>query len=256
MLDQPSLLLDIGNSSVKYSLFDGQQKFEALLVKRTSLDALSKLNFNFGSIFFSSVLDEDSNQVVFDVGHKLEIPVFQCKSQHSQYNIINAYKTPTNMGDDRWMAIIGGVTLCGLGEKSNILVIDSGSAITCDFVASGTHLGGWIAPGIKMLRDTVVTNTKRVFDREHDLNMLALGTDTPECVSNGALAQVSGMIKQAIFIMQQNSDQFDIYLSGGDAKNLTEVINQTTLISEENSVHYVENLVLVGLARIASEKSM
>ncbi len=254
MSDLPSLLLDIGNSSVKYGLLHPQFAFESIIAKRTTLYDLNELELDVASIFFSSVLSDDNNQYVFDFGERLNIPVFQCKSQRSQYNITNAYKTPSNMGDDRWMAIIAGVTLSTTDK--NVLVVDSGSAITCDFVVSGKHIGGWIAPGVSMLRNTVVANTQRVFDREQKLNMLVPGADTPECVSSGALAQVSGMVQQAIFIMQQYDTHFDIYLSGGDAENIMNVIKQTTSEMNEFSLHYIENLVLVGLARIASEKTL
>ena len=254
VLGQRDLLVDIGNSSIKYAWYNKHRAIADLQVMRISFDQLGEYIEMASSLYFSSVLNDASNDTVIKLANQNNVPVYQCKSAKQDFNIQNAYNTPQNMGDDRWMAIIAGCALCDMGNQTNVLIIDAGSAITCDFVIANEHIGGWIAPGFKVAREAVVSSTSRVFDTEQSLYDLRLGADTPQCVSNGVVAQLSGMIHQAIFIMQQNCQRFEIYISGGDAKLLINVLEQTKIMANKYSVNFIENLVLVGLAKIANEK--
>ena len=157
------------------------------------------------------------------------------------------------MGCDRWMASIAGASLCDKGELTNYLAIDAGTAITCDFVMGNRHLGGWIAPGLRMARMAVVNQTKNVFDYEQSMSILTLGKNTPECVANGALAQQLGVLSHAINIMQQKCTKFEIFISGGDAPLLINAFNEIEKNKNKVNINYIENLVLIGLAKIAHE---
>ena len=115
------------------------------------------------------------------------------------------------------------------------------------------HLGGWIAPGLEMARTAVVNKTKKVFDEYQQLSLLSLGNNTPECVANGALAQLVGMLSQASKLMQQKCAKYQIYISGGDAPLLINAFNELEKNQNKVNVNYLENLVLVGLAKLAHE---
>lgn len=253
MLDRPSLLLDIGNTSIKYAWYQFPNPINDLHVLRTSIDSLSTLLAQASSCWLCSVVDDETNAQVAGLCENLDVPFHHARTQAIQFGITNAYMTPANMGTDRWMAIIAGGAMHDYGANSHYIVLDAGTAITCDFVVGAKHLGGWIAPGLSMARGAVVKQTKRVFDQPQTLFQLEIGTNTPQCVSHGALAQLCGMLSQACKIMYTHCSTFQIYVSGGDAPLLINAFTQLENKNNGPSINYIENLVLVGLAKIAHE---
>lgn len=276
MSAQRNLLLDLGNTSIKYAWYNPTQHIADLQIMRTTIDCLSDLLIEAHACYICSVRENDSLEPIFTMCTEQNVFCEQVHTLQQQFGIRNAYQQPSNMGTDRWMAIIAGGAL----SQRNYLVVDAGTAITCDFVVAGEHLGGWIAPGLQMARDTVVKNTKRVFDDNKDFSALEVGNDTPNCVAFGALAQLMGMLTQAKQIMYQHDPCFDIFISGGDGATLisaSDLMHKDVSCSKNkhlNSLHakkykkdllfssslgttnYLENLVLVGLARVAEEKAL
>jgi type III pantothenate kinase len=253
VLDRPSLLLDIGNTSIKYAWYSFPNDIADLHVLRTSLDSIPTLLEQSSSCLLCSVVNNETNDIVSKLCEKANVLFHQANTLASQFGVVNAYATPQNMGVDRWMAIIASSALCDKGDANNFIVVDAGTAITCDFVVGNKHVGGWIAPGLTLARKAVVSQTKKVFDEQQTLHELAVGVDTPECVAQGALAQLTGMLSQACKIMQSKCTKYEIYMSGGDAPLL---INAFTQLENENkrvSINYLENLVLIGLAKTAHE---
>ena len=59
-------------------------------------------------------------------------------------NQLRVYRDASQLGDDRWMALLAAADIAG----GDTIVIDAGSAITLDLLrADGHHLGGAILPG-------------------------------------------------------------------------------------------------------------
>lgn len=253
MLDRPSLLLDIGNTSIKYAWYCFPNNIADLQVMRTTLDSLHELTEDAANCWLCSVVDDDTNRQVKRICEQSKTPVFQAQTQRSQFGITNAYIVPSNMGSDRWMGIIAGASLCDKGNETNYIAIDAGTAITCDFVVGNQHLGGWIAPGLSMARTAVVNQTKRVFDEHQNISLLSLGKNTPQCVANGALAQLVGTLSQACNVMLKKCTKFEVYISGGDAPLLINAFKEVEKKENCVNLNYLENLVLVGLAKLAHE---
>lgn len=100
----------------------------------------------------------------------------------------NGYEDYRGLGMDRWLALVGAFTLA----RKACLVLDLGTAITADFVSSeGGHLGGFICPGMPLLRSDLRTHTSRIRygdDAAHDaLRSSDPGRSTPQAVERGCL---------------------------------------------------------------------
>jgi type III pantothenate kinase len=96
--------------------------------------------------------------------------------------------------------------------------VDAGTALTLDWVSrGGSHLGGYIIPGLNQQLKALLAGTERVFaDRWSELNTLSPGRDTSECVLNGLLAQFCGFIGfQAESAASAGIDK--LVLTGGDS---------------------------------------
>ena len=71
----------------------------------------------------------------------------------------NAYLDPTQLGPDRWAALIGARTL----HTGAALVVTAGTATTVDVLtAEGVFRGGIILPGLELMRRALARDTARL----------------------------------------------------------------------------------------------
>lgn len=243
MLDRHKLLIDVGNTSIKYAWLSSDAQIDSLHVMSTNIDDLADLIAQASACYFCSVKNDEISAHIKNVCQHANVPCEQVLTQSAQFGVKNVYRREQNMGADRWMAIIAASHLGKAKGFDNVIVIDAGTAITCDFLVGHQHMGGWIAPGLQLLRESVVKGAVRVFDDHALPTSLMPGTDTPECVAQGALAQVLGFVSQAKQLMSGYCDDFECIVSGGDAR----------LISEAgvSGIQVYPNIVLMGLAIIA-----
>lgn len=237
MLDQPhNLLIDIGNSRIKYALAcAGQNDFEVL-----HCELIAEL---------ATVIQGVEKVVVASVGkaliieelqtlcqqHQVECQVVQ--TQAEQFNIKCAYKQYSNMGVDRWLAVLAARKI----TDSPVAVLDLGTANTCDIIIGNQHIGGWIAPGFQMMKHALSNNTQKVFSDNNLPTGLTLGTSTPECVNLGCLAALQGFVTMAETQLASRAENYQIVITGGDQSLLAEI--------KQPNLHYFPNLVLLGLSR-------
>lgn len=246
MSGQPKLLIDVGNTQLKYTWFSSAQTIAELQSTTIAIDRLTELLDNKPQVFLCSVKSNELTDLLVQKLQLAELDYCLVETKSLEFGIKNSYQTVSNMGSDRWMAMLGADVLV----NTDVAVIDAGTAITCDFIVSKQHLGGWIAPGLGMLRSTVVSKTQRVFDFSEIEAQLSPGQDTANCVANGAMAQIIGMILQAISFMQKHSAQFTVVITGGDR----EVIMSQLPDNDANIIVH-NNLVLAGLARLSIKNS-
>jgi type III pantothenate kinase len=245
VLGPSNLLIDVGNTKLKYTWFDASTGLGDITSESIDIENLASLLRPDIEVFVCSVRSAQINQQIAEQLQSAKLKYQFAETQKQQFGIINSYKNEQHMGSDRWLAMLGADALV----EGDVLVVDAGTAITCDFVIKKSHLGGWIAPGLAMLRKTVVNNTQRVFEFDTIHPEVAPGNDTANCVANGALAQIIGMTKQAENIMCSRSEQFSLVLTGGDR----EIVAQQ-LCKDNLSVIVHNNLVLAGLARLSVNK--
>lgn len=153
----------------------------------------------------------------------------------------NGYEDHQRLGMDRWLATLGAFHLA----RGACLVIDFGTAAKADFVApDGEHLGGYICPGMPLMRSQLRTHTRRIrYDdasAERALCSLAPGRSTVEAVERGCVLMLQGFartqIEQAKALW---GDDFTVFLTGGDAPLVREAAPQARVVPD---------LVFVGLA--------
>lgn len=153
----------------------------------------------------------------------------------------NGYDDFERLGMDRWLAALGGYHLA----KGACLVMDFGTAAKADFVsAEGQHLGGYICPGMPLMRSQLRTHTRRIrYDdasAERALSSLAPGRSTVEAVERGCVLMLQGFAREQI--EQARSlwgDEFTVFLTGGDAPLVAHAAPHARVVPD---------LVFVGLA--------
>ena len=161
------------------------------------------------------------------------------------HGVRNAYSRPELLGIDRWAAMVAAFVRFG----GPVLVADCGTALTVDCIdAGGGHLGGWIVPGLGLLRQALARGTR--------LESLALstalasektfGANTEEAVILGCLNTLAGTLERARREGSQACGaECRLLLTGGDA----EIVHGR--LSSDWKV--IPGLVLDGLALLAGE---
>lgn len=230
------LLVDIGNSRIKYELVCARS--QNLSVLHCELIAeLEPIIMGIKKVLVASVgktllVDELKSLCL---KHRVECQSITTQAQ--QFGVNCAYQQYANLGVDRWLAILAARQITSLP----VAILDFGTANTCDIIIDNQHVGGWIAPGFNMMKQGLLANTQQVFADSNQPVNLALGTSTPECVNLGCLAALQGFVMMAESYLVNRVEKYQILITGGDQHLLAEL--------KQVNLHYFPNLVLMGLRR-------
>jgi type III pantothenate kinase len=157
------------------------------------------------------------------------------------YGLNNGYHNPSQLGVDRWMAVVG----AWHAVHDTVCVVDCGTAITIDVVtAEGEYRGGLIAPGMDLMRSALTDRSPAlVEDGDWADGVLALTTE--QAIAAGALNATVGLIERSVSTLNEElGSGFRCFITGGDAAATMQHLRGTW-------EHYPD-LVLQGLA-IAAE---
>ena len=172
-----------------------------------------------------------------------DIEIRRVTSLEKGYGLTNAYDKASDLGGDRWCAMLGVLH----ATDSAFIVVDIGSAITIDMVdESGQHMGGHILPGLKMMKQSLGLQTAQV-NVAMDQNLtpsLSLGNTTAECVASGIYLSAVKLIEAVFEKESKQVKRLECYLTGGDAKLIADLLSFKCVI--------MPDAVLRGLAVIAT----
>ena len=232
-----NLAVDMGNSAIKYALFNGnaflqagQVTDEKALAEKTELQGLV-------NVMVSSVRESESAlpELLSYSG------TFNRLTYQTPVPVQSLYETPETLGMDRLAAVVGANYLF---PDFNCLVIDAGTCITCDFVdAEKVYHGGSISPGLQMKFKAMHTFTGKLPLVEQAEEIVPLsGKNTRDAmrsgVLNGTIAELNGFIQ----LYKRNTSDLAVVLCGGDAAFFETNLKATIFV--------VPELVLIGLNRI------
>ncbi len=265
---------DLGNTRCKWRVARclGGGHFSAVSSGAFAWQSLSDVSAHFQSVFeyaAVSVADVVAVWVVSVAGAQrnkllsewckmqgLPEPCFAV-SQLAAGGVVNGYQSPELLGVDRWLAILAGWHIV----SSPCLVIDAGSAVTVDLLADrGQHLGGYIGPGLALMRQSLFGGTDNVKVQPAALSaVLAPGRKTSRAVSSALNAMLLGLVQTAKAQLESQlsnseQDKLPLLLTGGDAGGLKHVIDEAAAqgVLAGVDVMLVPDLVFTGLQIQAS----
>ena len=241
------LLLDLGNSRWKMARAEGAELGPVISGEYTDIKvlraAVARVSEQVGDIWLASVADtQTTRSVAAAVAGVCALPMRQVASTDRMPNLVSGYRRPEQLGVDRLLAMVAARARTGRA----LCVVDAGTAVTIDFVdAQGSHLGGFILPGIRLFRECLLANTA-IPRASHVDRQALLGRDTATAVALGARYAVSGIVERfttgsaALFPGQV----VEIFVGGGDAAHFMELLPQPCI--------KLDHLVLQGLAVMAA----
>ncbi len=224
------LIVDIGNSRTKVSMYqDTEFLFEEVVDSGEELKASIYARYSKADAAIISSVSSDSQSVkeVIEAVGVRRVLVF---GSDTPIPLTNLYKTPQTLGVDR-LAVA--VAASERFPKSDILVVDMGTAITIDYVSKeGEYLGGSISPGLEMRLKALRYYTRRLpelsgeelYSMFERFDITAVADDTKSAMFNGV---VRGIVEEIEGYIRRGG-QKNVYFSGGDAIYFEKLINFPT----------------------------
>ena len=157
--------------------------------------------------------------------------------------VTNAYLRPADLGVDRWAALIA----AHASVSGAVCIVDCGTAVTVDFLAAGgDHRGGMILPGVAMLERMLLNNTADIKLSGGPQSAQLFSTGTAAAVHGGAVYMVTAAIERIIADIEVAAGtRLEVIITGGDAGQIQSLLTCST--------RHDPDLVLKGLAMLAGE---
>ncbi len=244
------LLVDVGNSCIKWATYDSERIIEPVSIPYEK----SQLNKYFeeywtelpvpDQVLVSNVAGFQTTDVIKEwVSKSWKIIAEFVKVSHQDYGVINAYKDVSQLGIDRWLALIA--TWQKFGNAA--CIVDCGTAITIDGLSdTGYHLGGVILPGLSKMQKILTQQTSRIPKEINCNGEFGFADNTQQGVASGCTIAVILLIEHFVESMRnQYGENFICVITGGEAENLLKL--------PEFQYHFEPHLVLQGLVLFAED---
>lgn len=225
-LKKTHYIIDSGNTFLKVASFNDSKLIN--VERFSNVDEVSideKLPGIFCSVNHENLFSNLIN--LRDIKDKLNYPT------HYEHSI----------GIDRRVLVYD---LLKIRQISDAVIIDAGSFITIDFITNSTHMGGFIFPGLKNFLETYHVKGKKlpslsVQSAIKPINHKTFPENTHEAISMAFTHYITSM-------MNLIEGQKNIYITGGDAKEIIGFINSSEVIHEENFLLEALNRIYISLS--------
>lgn len=248
------LLLDVGNTRLKWAWQSGETFLpggELVHAGQLGIEQLTQISPHHSPTQVVAVCVAGDN-----VAESLRIHVQSEFGKEVEFvtaatevaGIRNAYKQPSQLGGDRWAALIA----AHQRWPGYLCVVDAGSALTLDLVRpDGQHLGGYILPGLAMIQNCLLERTAiPLSPGSVSLDTSTQpGNSTRSCIANGTIQAACGLIERTVLqLEQQGKETVQCVLTGGDSHSLVAALSIPCEVEPD--------LVLMGLAQIVRSRTV
>ncbi len=246
MINQTRLLIDAGNSRIKWTIADEKSHFDTIKSHSdlgSALDAWKGLSKP-TQVWLASVRDKQfSKELSSAIKTLWALSINEISSSRQLLCVTNAYPEPEQLGCDRWAAMLAAYNQ----EKSSVLVVSLGTAMTIDAIdANGFHLGGLICPGMYLQQQALNagTNVSCIPELKGPGGVKLFAASTAEGIIAGSTHAISALIDKAYQDRIEQEANTICYLAGGDAEKIKDTLQCPYIIEPY--------LVLKGIALIAA----
>ncbi|MDD5005870.1 MAG: type III pantothenate kinase [Candidatus Omnitrophica bacterium] len=261
------LAIDIGNTTIAFGLFKGKRlvlnfklpthnksrefykKSILRALGKKKIDASTSLSINperrsafksagvewVDKIIICSVVPEKTN-----VLKNLLAGIFKKKvsvvGKNVKVPIINKYKNPKQVGQDRLVNAYAGLKLFGKG----LILVDFGTAVTFDVVSKNKeYLGGLIFPGLDLSLDALYYKTALLPRIKIRKPKNLIGKDTISSMNNGIVFGMAGVCDEVIERLLRKFKGYKVIATGGNVNFIKQYSRRVKIVRP--------NLTLLGL---------
>jgi len=249
------LLLDVGNSRIKWAWLDAQGQLspgEPCLHAQESAGKLMQRIAGTGqtpdAVYISNVggatLGETLGGAISERWPGATLHWLKAKAEAC--GVRCAYQQPGRLGADRWAALLG----ARARWTGAVAILDFGTAITLDgLAADGAHVGGLIAPGYHLMLRSLHGNTGDLaaagaVNQEQPPALFAV--DTSAAINTGIYHSIRGLVAEVTQALETwMPGAYTLVATGGGLSHVRGILPENTVVEPD--------LVLYGLARVAGE---
>ena len=236
------LAVDIGNSDIKFGIFDSERLLSKFSIPTNSTFNADDLKSQIGdkrsisNAIICSVVPEKELSLKAALHNTLGVEALTVRNDVDLGLKIN-YQPLSTLGTDRLVNSFAATEKYGLP----CIVCSIGTATTFDVVNKERELlGGVIAPGMKTMAKALHLNTAKLPEIEIEMPESVLGHTTEEAIRSGIFYGHVAMVEGFIHRLKKEIDDVPkVVATGGFASLIAE---STTLIDIID-----ENLLLDGL---------
>ena len=241
------LAIDAGNTRIKWGLHDGRDWVLRGVIDiadvagssaRRDLQAASAVD----QIVVSNVAGSTVGMMIEEELRFFGKPISFISVQVAQCGVVNGYDAPTQLGSDRWAALIGAHRAACSAPRAQLVVM-AGTALTVDaLTADGRFLGGIIVPGLMLMHSALNGGTAQLPGAigQHQI----FPTSTVNAITSGAIEACAGAVQRMHARLTGEVGELPECIGSGGAIALL-----TPHLSFPVSIN--DNLVLDGLLVIA-----
>ncbi|MBI3527843.1 MAG: type III pantothenate kinase [Betaproteobacteria bacterium] len=238
------LAVDAGNSRVKWALHDGRGFVREGWALHADLDALDAQWSSLpapSAIVIANVAGDGIGQRLRKSSERWKAAPRWVSSARSQAGVSNRYDEPSQLGIDRWAALIGARRF----SSDPCVVVNAGTAMTVDaLTAKGEFIGGVIVPGFDLMHEALAAHTARLSAGRGDFT--SFPRTTRDAITSGAIQALCGTVERMRDAMLAAGNREPVLIFSGGAGELV-------ARHMGRPVRVVDKLVLEGLVQIALE---
>lgn len=188
------LVCDVGNSAIKWGLFDGERLENTFMTTHEpgALEETLLTEVNLQEVERAGIASvvPASRELLEGLFHRRGIPVTPVQYQMPlPFDL--AYRTPETLGADRIAAAAAAWLLFGKdagGRERNVVALDAGTAVTCEVIRKeGVYLGGTIGPGPALMQRSLNRETAQLPEVLLEMPGQVVGRTTSEAMQSGIM---------------------------------------------------------------------
>lgn len=234
------LCVDSGNTRIKWGLHDGAGWVAVGAAGHEESDRLERewaVLPRPATVAAANVADNQAGERIAQAASRWGMAVRWMTSTRAACGVRNLYDDPSQLGVDRWAAVIAARARC----PGDCLVVIAGTATTLNLLAAdGTFRGGAIIPGVALMKRALAANTARLpfaqgRHRDEPRN-------TADAIETGCLDAEAGAI-----------DRMRARLGAGAACIVSGGFAGALLPLLDGSATFAEHLVLDGVRLLGAE---
>ena len=249
------LAIDVGNTRLKWALYDAPSNQAALLAQGVEfLENIDKLadgswaslpapDQMLGCIVAGDHLKRrvEEQMEIWDVNPQWVV------ASSAEAGLTNGYDFPSRLGADRWVAMIGAWhRSLAQGVARPMVVVMVGTAVTVEAIdASGKFLGGIILPGHDIMLRALESGTAGLHVPTGDV--CEFPTNTSDALTSGGTFAIAGAVERMVQHVRQHcgAEPKCIMTGGAGWKMAPSMLGKFEL---------VDNLIFDGLLEMAARR--
>ncbi len=254
------LALDIGNTRLKWATYETARPGAVLLAQGAEfLENIDKLadgawaDLKAPTRMLGCAVAGDG--IRLRVQEQLEqLPHWDVAPQwvvasETEAGLTNGYDTPSRLGADRWVAMIGAWhRMRKQGAAAPMVVVMVGTAVTVEAIdAAGKFLGGFILPGHGIMLKALESGTAGLHVPTGEV--VNFPTNTSDALTSGGTFAIAGAVERMLQHVRRHCGAEPVCtMTGGAGWKMAPAMNV--------KFELVDNLIFDGLLEIAAHRAL